>query len=75
MSNPHSQDDAIDTAIELAERIEVLSKVVIDGNDSKPSGDLMISSADAFVAACMIIETARNQKQILCGIASVKAKS
>lgn len=48
--------------IELAERIETLAKAVIQGIGNDTSGDMEINSADAYTAACLILDTARQQK-------------
>ena len=59
---------SIDRAIELSERIEVLSKAALDGHRKNDVGDLMLNDADAEVAIFIIIDLVRNQKQILTAI-------
>ena len=63
-----SEVQAVDKAIELSERIAVLTKAALDGFRRDSTGDLMLNSADAEVAMFTIVDLVREQKRILTAI-------
>ncbi|AKH67713.1 hypothetical protein IMCC21906_00018 [Spongiibacter sp. IMCC21906] len=60
-----SSASVIDAASAIAERIEMLTKVVVLGIDNENGGDLELSGADAYEAASMIVDLVRQQRQLI----------
>lgn len=60
-----SKDAAIERALVLAARLEVLSKVAILGSHNSKAGDMEINEGDAYTAASFMLDLTREQQKIL----------